>query len=1682
MAAFDAFLKTLASQLKGNVNLRHALIETLLAAMEDESSLEQLSATPLSYLDLLDQLDQQRIQAEQAGNSKLSVAFQRLSDQIRQELIALAMALHHTLRSKSPVLNSQLLQQIGVDLHNFPVVFPKIDNFLKLSINYVNAVRDLYLLQTCFPGKFPGCTSKIEQERQHLARQLRHLAWKTLSTGLFSDPDLIKFHQTCLQVFQTQQPTAKQKLTHILRSPGEAEGNETLAYRLTMFGTWLYEFYPNAKEAINSLSSADRKIALKLLIRSNSDAVLELLPEIELVNDSEQTLFITLLTLRFSSAFQTPGENWQRWLRELPLRDAVAHWNAWLKWQLDKRWQQSPTFTFWQAHPYYLPKLAAGQIKQLAVPEALNAKLLETLKDAAFKELFERRYVLMTAQEIQIINAALKTPPPKVKQEPESVASLMLETAVATAVDVAVDVAVKGGISETILVTAADEGAKVFEHKLAVAIDDEDREPKRLSIEREEEPGASLWRNHIYPFISQNLVFVLAPSLIFIGLLLLVVTLWDKAAWIRYGLAPGMLVGVSYTLTRIGLWLKDEDIPSETPRAILSSVAILLAPMSLLFVALLSVDWMLALPVKMIWGLCLSAALLAAWSRMFKLSIQAVYTVTTGVHNATLLLLNTLLLLLPVAQLTMTPESQGLNLHAKIILVSGFYAGFLVLSWSMRKVLSKMIETLVKQSGSTGSPQTDSSQTDRPELVEGREIAVIKLPMIFYAVTCLGTYLLVWVLTYARLMILPGPATYAPLLALFGFLVVMTEFKLLTVLQKTGRITAFSYAAYFFIGLGIMLSVGHDYGRVITLLIAGLVWFYQASKLNDSRHFTLSLVLLTGACSMIALIKAFPASFFPYLALLIVIGLHSAARLAWFAESQPFVDRVCPIYLSLAFIIAIAWQWTQALPPFHYGAAFVLFGVYALYLGAKTNRLIYVHAGMGYLAAALPYFGLMDIQRQTLDGNTLVFGFAAIGVIWTLFSGYSGVQAFRDSRSTVLWNIGVLALCLMAVRLIVKEIAAPSETPFLQFQMLSGPIIIGLLMLLVGYFTRSYLPVYFGLLILVVIFPEIKDRFNIPMYSGLGSTFSGAGLLLLGLAVNRWKPRDIAQADLIWRKQPFPFQAQNSGWLYANPFIISALFLFTRTVFSTYPMNVFKPEQAFTVRTLIAVALCGTAYHVLSVWFRQSAFSYLGFLAIGFGFIHSAFIPIRPGWDVRFLPILILLTLLYWGGIRLTASNVLPAESAKYILRPFWRLTLIALWLSTIGVYWLYSLTYAASFGNVFFGYWLLLILYLGTLSGWLAWKKPLPLLFIPTYFLLWQLIILATTPNRIASLELLFDYRLYLNTAWMVLGVVAAFFIAERALAKPQYRRLSPLLWMSLVLLGVLSFLLAEAFYFAGSSAVLAFRLIPQLLVWAMVSLMLGRFLNFGFLWLWGLFLLYLPFMYVIREYTQFRLTLNPLLTAVFAIVLASLSVMTARLKWLYDHKYAYSWARNRWIAPSFLLTAAAHVGVILVFVQSFASAYANDWLTIPGMFLAALPALFAAQQLVYSRRVLFGVPYLIAWIRTMFILKFHFPEHDWLVDLHTLELIGCGLFMGLLTAVISDVVRPCRNLAYRALTSLTATGVIFLSIEAYLAVRDVGQLSLSWLVISGVLTLGAGLYFRYVDTLGWNADNANKADLQRL
>lgn len=1043
MMTFQQLLGLLASQLGADAAFRDVLFASWLASVEEDRAGEGQGREVSSYPDLLDLIRAHHEIAVHVGKQQTAAACQRLEQHLRNTLHQAATRLHYSVTRNMP-LPAQEAAWIGVDLGDFPTGFPPSIDLLAATERYVEVMQDLGYVADHVPHVLPQLTSLLITAGQHEAYLLGEVAHTALVTATLPN-ELTAWRDAFLTQQQHGQATAVAAYRDALRQTDRRDS--------AAFARAIDEALPTLRSTtwtvLCDTLAEPPALVLELLIRTPQASGLRALLAWDGARHQADRLD-TLLTLRF-------GEQYQR---------TPAAWYAWLEHQLEAQTHWQAAVAYWVQRPYSLVQLLHDHLDGPALPTRWRDDARQEIGTTTHTAFLERQRGAMTPEEARLVAAAA----PHEGRRPRRALAADALQAVLQGDDVLV----------TVADSAVEQGLEALGEHLTVDLADSEALPTTPPDQRPAwGQAASLWTTHILPFITDNLVFVLAPSFIFLGLLLLVFTLWEQAAWIRYGVTPLLLVSVAYALCRFGQWLRQQGLAADGPIALIQGIVIFFAPMCQLFVALLAGDRTVAFSIRVLWGIGLAACLFVAWSRLFRMAIQSLYAPMTTVHALTLLFLNALLLLLPVAWLTAPADTQTLPLQGQAILVGGFYSGFVALLWGMHRVFGTLLPMQAWRS---------------------------RVPPLFYGVTCLGTFVLVWGLTHVRLAWLPAPHTYGPLLVLGGLMAAMLEFRLLQNRQQTGRIGLLSYLGYGCMGLGVLLSLGQEYVRIVALLLASLVWWYQALMRRETRHGQMALVLTTVALSSLGLVRGFPPLVFPYLVLVVALGVYGLAGHLSFPTVAEFARRFSPLYLSLGFIVAVLWQWLAHLPPLPYGVAFAGYGLLALGLGAREDKLLHVHAGMGYLAAALPYLGYADMQRYTLADNTLVFGLAVLGLAWTVGSTLLTNTALRDSRSTVLWQLGILAWCLMLLRVLGGE-PLTAVRAAARWQILGGPLLMSGLMLLTGALSRSALPVYLGLSMLVGVEWDLRQYLGVVgrSRSGLSTALVGSGFVLAAWLVQRYR-------------------------------------------------------------------------------------------------------------------------------------------------------------------------------------------------------------------------------------------------------------------------------------------------------------------------------------------------------------------------------------------------------------------------------------------------------------------------------------------------------------------------------------------------------------------------------------------------
>ena len=715
----------------------------------------------------------------------------------------------------------------------------------------------------------------------------------------------------------------------------------------------------------------------------------------------------------------------------------------------------------------------------------------------------------------------------------------------------------------------------------------EDPEPIIPIINTPREVG--LWEKNLWPFITQNIVMVLASASVFTGLLILLISFWNEAAWIRYMLAPITLLGSSWGLSKAAKWLQSQDIKSRIPVAILECFSIFIAPQSLLMVAFLFSDPNLNFWLKIFWGFGLAIGLLYCWKKLFYESSNRIVPQIATQHSRVLLLINSILLLLPIAIALPFQANGDISLLSKSILVSGFYIGFLALTFNLKTTFYKHFDSV--------------------SLSE-------KIGPLFYCISCCGSFLLVWVLTHARLGHLPNLSTYSPMIVFTAALVFLIENRLKAQSILKNEVQILSYFAFFMIALGLSISINDAPFRTINLFLAGFIC------LNNSRHQknismqNVSLGILTLALMSFALFPEFTSFLFPWL----VLVIHLIWRFVYLkvenSDLKTVAFRASWSVLLLALIPTISWQWFSTGSAYPWGIALLLQALFLFNLAYRVKNIYLIHLALTFAAVSLPYCGFAPIAEHHFNGHCLILGLALLSALWIYYCSLKKSELLYQCRSSVLWSISVFALALMILRVIRPEHSVETST-LTQTMILSGPILMSLILLLTAYFSQSSLPVYNSLIVLVLVFPEIKDQFGIQMKSGLGSSASALGFLICAfmLKKQKWLNRKRV-GDLIFGQKPFPLVVQGHH-LFTKPLLVAIAFLILRLCFWIYPRNAIFGFSDLEIKTTLALIVSSITLLGLSQWSRKQIYSAFAIALFIIGSMHSAVIY---GFSAKYLP------------------------------------------------------------------------------------------------------------------------------------------------------------------------------------------------------------------------------------------------------------------------------------------------------------------------------------------------------------------------------------------------------------------------------------------------------------------------------
>ena len=275
----------------------------------------------------------------------------------------------------------------------------------------------------------------------------------------------------------------------------------------------------------------------------------------------------------------------------------------------------------------------------------------------------------------------------------------------------------------------------------------------------------------------------------------------------------------------------------------------------------------------------------------------------------------------------------------------------------------------------------------------------------------------------------------------------------------------------------------------------------------------------------------------------------------------------------------------------------------------RDQELRWIHSAMAIVGISLPYLGCVDMLGRQLHGNTMAFGLAVTSLAWILLVWLTKSQLLRKARSTVLMVYGSLAVAAMVLRVLFESGTPADLETWQQWMDYSGPLLMAGLLAIATYHTRSLMPATMATVIAVILFPELRARFQDAFESlgwgtGLGSAWSGLGLVLVCFPLSRaaWL-RNLGQGDLFFGRIPFPFRRYDHT-LFTWPMAASAVFLSFRvdtwTLLQNATPTTFRSFQGdwdislIPLQTAVAVTLTGVTWTLLALFFRTHRSARIG--------------------------------------------------------------------------------------------------------------------------------------------------------------------------------------------------------------------------------------------------------------------------------------------------------------------------------------------------------------------------------------------------------------------------------------------------------------------------------------------------------
>ena len=719
-------------------------------------------------------------------------------------------------------------------------------------------------------------------------------------------------------------------------------------------------------------------------------------------------------------------------------------------------------------------------------------------------------------------------------------------------------------------------------------------------------PRPTVWQTHVQPFFAENWYIVAGIAMVIFGSSLLAYFTWDKHWLLRYTIMPSLLAFFTWSLAGAGGWIERKSAEFRGTAAILRGAAIALLPINFMAAAILSGDP--NVPQKGPALLAMAAIYLSVFGWGLRRWCSAVEPKLGNLLAGTLLLLNALVVVGPLAKTFGHLEGRPLL----FCLGAGFYLGFGVVA----ATIIRFTRTILT-----------------------REMAEEKRIPWFVAASLAVTFLEVFLWVHGFMRHLPQAQTYALLVILIGWLVLLSERRALELKDSPGTHGGESFLGFALILLGVLMGFTEPTIRIASLAAAGAVWLYQALARKHPLHYWIALTLWALAGASVGLLPDYPGPLLPVLGVALALGLGAGNRLCRGQDAD--LAAACRgmqvVVLILTTMVAPLAQWHYNSAPLATAGWLAIVAAILGWRAVRDQKQHWLHGALLVLALALPYAGFMDVAGRTAHHNTMVFGLAVLAWIWLGVTRWAPLPVIQQARSTGLWFYGILGVAAMVLRVVLGD-TAPAGVWYHDGMDYAGPILMMLAMVPATYYSRSLLPAGLAVFMMAILFPELRGTLEhalpwLAWGSGLESSLWGLALVWLCFWLRPWpRLRELPDGDRLLGQDFFPFR-RHDHTLFTWPIMAAALFLITKV--DTWNLVANELAGGIHLKTAVALGFTGIAWTFIGIYHREQRGAvvaiHLGWLSalagLGFGYWHQA---ADPYWTWPFLLLGVLLQALYW--------------------------------------------------------------------------------------------------------------------------------------------------------------------------------------------------------------------------------------------------------------------------------------------------------------------------------------------------------------------------------------------------------------------------------------------------------------------